>query len=441
MNGVKWYPKLTHSDDHKALLDHDFFEAKTLIIMNEINHCYSKFRTFREFAHFFKNIHDVNNWCFHEVVPGYLPQKPYFDIDVTDVTQKENVENAIDQLIIIIKNLLPQIKDNDILVFNSNGENKISYHLIIDRWCFLDYRNNKAFSEKVINLLPENFRSFFDMGLYTSVHNFRVFNNHKVGNSRLKIIDKKTTWIYPIKAKFTEFEIFMNILGGSLISNSSYCNLLPNFYIPDNKRYNVYDITLSDDEIDIILDKCREFEKTNILPYKVKHIKGLLIELERTAPSFCKICQRTHESQHPFITLSLYNGDIKWYCRRSIKDEGIYVGNIIKVQENYETVNIFLTENEECGKRDDYDNTLSLKESISSSNTSSKSTKEPNCEDMIKYSFSTKINSMYIEEEIKLKKIRSKQSLDYENPIANVNNTKNKTKEIDYDHFMKSISI
>ena len=339
MNDVKWYKKLTHSDESKALLDYDTFESKTLIVMQEVSHMYAKFRTFRQFSHFFKNV-TSDYKCFHEVIPGFLPQKPHFDIDVKDVSQFDNVNKAIELLIINIKQLLPEVRDRDILIFNSNGEDKISYHIIIDRWCFLDFRHNKAFTDKVVKLLPENYQQFFDVNIHTSLHNLRMFNNHKVASNRVKILDKKSTWIYDIKDNYTEFETFMNILGASLISNASYCNLLAPQYIPNNKKYDITDISLSDEEIDIILEKCQIYEKTDILPYKVDHVKGLLIELKRTAPSFCKVCKSVHENQNPFITVSLNTGDIKLYCRRSVNNEGSYVGNIISTINNMGNVNL-----------------------------------------------------------------------------------------------------
>jgi len=186
-NVVNWYTKLTHSEEGRALLDYNNFESKTLVVAKEYirkvdskedlkvdtkedlkvdtkedlkvdtkSSCiYAKFRSFREFAHYFKSV-SYNNKCFHEVIPGFLPQKPYFDIDVEDISQYDNVNEAIKCLLFIIKEMLPQIGDRDILIFNSNGETKLSYHIVIDRWCFLDYRNNKAFVEKVLNLLSEN---------------------------------------------------------------------------------------------------------------------------------------------------------------------------------------------------------------------------------------------------------------------------------------------
>lgn len=327
MNGVKWYNKLTHSDTFTALLDCDFFEIKSLIVMMEETHSYAKFNSFREFAHFFKRIQPIHR-CYHEVISGSLPQKVFFDIDVKNVEEHESVKLAILSIISVVRHLLPQIKAKDILVFNSNGIDKLSYHIIVDRWCFVDYQNNRAFFDQVMSMLPEKYRNYCDGGLYTSLHNFRIFNNHKSGSERVKILDSLSTWIYDIKEKFNEFETFMNILGASLISNTSYCKLLPNFYIPIDKFYNENDIVLNDDELNLVIEHCKYFEKSQVLPYKIKHAKGTLLELERTQPSFCKICQRSHENQHPFITISVSSGDIKWYCRRKRDSEG-YVGILI----------------------------------------------------------------------------------------------------------------
>ena len=449
MSVVKWYNKLTHSEEGKALLDYDNFESKTLVVTKEyiqtyiiesiekkeISHIYAKFRTFREFAHYFKNI-PYNHKCFHEVIPGFLPQKPYFDIDVEDISQYDNVNDAIKCLLIAVKEMLPQIKDRDILVFNSNGENKISYHIVIDRWCFLDYRNNKAFVDKVLELLPENYRKFFDIGIYTSLHNFRMFNNHKINSDRVKILDEKSTWIYEIKDKFTEFENFMNILGASLISNASCCNLLPNFYIPNNRKYNITDICLSDDEVDIILECCQKFEKSKVLPYKVVHVKGLLIELKRTAPSFCKVCQRTHENQNPYLTVSFSNGDIKLYCRRSVNNEGIFVGNIIKhniVEEQKKITGVFVEEEDNI-----FDENILYEVVKSSSNPSSRK-ESVNYDDMAKIiSDNSKMDLPPLEE--KIKKVRKKKDSFIDSEFEYISPPpKNKTKNVDLNYLLEII--
>ena len=52
-----------------------------------------------------------------------------------------------------IKEVIPQIADTDILVFNSHGETKLSYHIIIDNWCFFSKEENRGFFDENVALI------------------------------------------------------------------------------------------------------------------------------------------------------------------------------------------------------------------------------------------------------------------------------------------------
>ena len=59
----------------------------------------------------------------------------------------------------------------------------------------------------------------------------------------------------------------------------------------------------------------------NLLPDKdaftIRRITGNLIELTRHRSTYCGVCQRTHDNENPYLTISGYNKAVYFNCRRS----------------------------------------------------------------------------------------------------------------------------
>lgn len=487
--GVKWFHYLKGSErpdgvKKRALLDVVEPEMKTLIVCQEVNIRYfAKFTTYLDYARYVKKeVRDVNH-CFYELIFGDLPQKPYFDCEclrkrsdgialeealklegvpllnatVGDTSHasgkheleltEEEADAAILTLIKCIQKVCPCIRDEDIFVFASHGPNKLSYHVIVDNWCFPNANENRAFHDKVMEIYPERYRGLVDHSMYKSIQQLRTYLSHKFQSERTKRLSKLSTWV-PILPHTDDDHAFIQILGGSLVSNASYCKLLPSFKLAEKAKavYNGVDVRLEAKDIDAIFELARTcgeeprrsvsqleedvkvttqkyqeasaaykktrkvYEKIKMdsnvasahaklgsslvreslsqkvaleeakiaadlafdkkvqaktrldmvikaledakadalktpeqraaealqkkdlyegdFPFKLSDIKGSLVLLKRYTPSYCKMCDRVHENENPYLVVAGYNRDIYFYCRRADKGRRLYLGSL-----------------------------------------------------------------------------------------------------------------
>lgn len=256
---------------------------------------------------------------FFEVILGNRAQKPYFDIDINDssITEREGLE-LIDCL---KKSILAdeRVAESDILVFSSHGKTKLSYHVIIDNWCLPDYNSNKTYCNRIISRIPDSYhmKRFMDPTMYKSIQQLRIFGCTKVLKSendspRFKILDKCELDCYDKDYRFK----FIGTLMSSLITNTSSCRILEytapvqKVWVGDNEDLSVEEIKIVEN-LPFILDGT----------FEILDVKGRLVPLKRKAPSFCILCQRTHENENPYLTISNDSTKIYIHCRRSVNDK------------------------------------------------------------------------------------------------------------------------
>jgi hypothetical protein len=371
MDRQRWFTFLKPQDRpdgavKPALLDMEVPEAKTLIVCQEIkNRHFAKFQNYLEYAtYFLKHCQDMNR-CFYELIFAELPQKPYFDLDiplprpegkcvlvsealkmdgvprlqkVEQVPQKvpekplftlspKEAEEAVIRLEETIRKVCPQIKPSDIMRFSSHGPKKRSYHVVVDNWCFPDSNDNRCFHNTVMALFPEKWRDAIDHTMYKSTQQFRIYLCHKYQSDRVKILDKLSTWRPPVKSENND-HAFVQILGASLINNSSYCRLLPSFkpLEPAKTPYSGEEMELQTSEIEKVVELGGDFFKS--FPFKLKSVKGGMIMLNRTRPASCDICKRVHDNEHAYMTVSGSQRHVYFYCRRADKKDRVHVGSL-----------------------------------------------------------------------------------------------------------------
>ena len=336
---VRWYPLLRKPEGKETpyLMEYSSPEPKTLVVCqqlkvgNDVVRHFAKFNNYIDFARY--NLLDVklSHRCFYEVIFGEMPQKPYFDLDIKlecpevksqDLCLSEEESGQLcKQVVEGILKVIP-VNPSDIMIFTSHSKEKHSYHIVVDNWCFPDYRENKAFSLEVIQLVSPKFRPFIDSSMYKSLQQFRILGSHKWESERIKILDSSSLWKPPIQAENSD-HLFILQLSGSLVSNVSYCSLLPSFsHLVPQKPTFVFDATdLTPNEVEKCLNfcaKCGNFKHFSDpgFPYRFQETKGHLILLKRISRSFCRVCNRIHESENPFLTISGVNRDVFFNCRR-----------------------------------------------------------------------------------------------------------------------------
>lgn len=321
----RWWPRLT-ADKENGLLKHQTPPTDSLVVcLHRPNpddpsnpaakplHVFSIFSPLYTFGNEMLKI-DQDERCFFEVILGNRPQKPYFDIDIGDPKIKES--QGLDLINELKKAILvdDRITEEDILVFSSHGKDKLSYHVIVNNWCLPDYNSNKTYCSRIIARMPDSYpmKRFMDDTMYKSIQQLRIFGNTKVGKDRFKILDK-----HPLSVTDKDYRFqFMTILLNSLVSNAGSCRILE-YTIPIQKVWTGSNEDLTLDEIRVVENLPFILDGT----FEILDVKGRLIPLKRKAPSFCLLCQRTHENENPYLTFSNDSNKIYIHCRRSSEDK------------------------------------------------------------------------------------------------------------------------
>ncbi len=127
-----------------------------------------------------------------ETVEGHKHQKPRFDIDIkpevlTTIFRPEDILNdLIYNIINYSKELDYDILFKDILLYESHGKEKYSYHVVINNWYHIDHIEAKLFYRGVVNRMKQDTATFVDPAVYSSLQEFRILDNCKSGTTRFK---------------------------------------------------------------------------------------------------------------------------------------------------------------------------------------------------------------------------------------------------------------
>lgn len=352
----RWYYKLTsknssNENNIKALLDDFSLDtiSKSLVICftpsekilnkrsNRPLYIYTLFNSYIEYFKYIQNF-EVSERSFYEVIFGELPQKPHFDIDlntesVSKLYPNENIDTISD---ILIESLIKSCEDvlsefnisldltKDLLIYTSHGENKRSFHVVINNKCHSNNKEAKEFynivTDKIKTYTNGKYIEFIDKSVYSSRQLFRMVGCQKQGTNRIKVFNetfwyqnKQYTHIYNEDVSDINIKK-LNIIYESLISYTSSCIFIP---IIQNKEIKEIKENLNSDLINYCIKLLHN--KIRDCPFSVRKVYGNLILLKRLAPSKCPVCKKLepHEHENPFIFI--IDNKIYWNCRRSNK--------------------------------------------------------------------------------------------------------------------------
>lgn len=352
----KWYFKLVHTDSIKSLMDYykmeDILESLVIaytpppkfynehyekirekIFLSELsntndsdriielknkynertNRVYSVFRDYFEFKKYIRNF-EQQDLCFHEIIPGEARQKMRFDLDIksSNLSYGEKVKDELlNACYITMKDLcgIQLILHQDVLIFTSHSNEKISYHIIIDNYYFRDNIECKKFYDYAMTMVSD--KSLIDHAVYNSMQSFRIVNCTKINQLRFKIFNDQFSFNGEIiNHEFTVKGIYSNlILSHSLISYIHDCNMVKIKVLLQKEYINYGDLS------DYVIQQIEE--KMSNGNFKITGIEGNLVNLVKIETYFCEICKRNHESENPFLVVE--NEVVFWCCRRARK--------------------------------------------------------------------------------------------------------------------------
>jgi hypothetical protein len=274
---------------------------------------------------------------YHEVVFDFRNQKMRFDIDIkkkrmmNDVVI-ENIEFPEVQKFLdcLIENIIrvyseigyQLIPEKHILVFSSHGEEKWSFHIIIDGF----YCENCHEAAELFRMITDKMEhiDWLDASIYNPNHSLRMLLSSK--NGRTKKLEKK--WMFKDKEIVFEYsetprnEKHQTVLEfeRSFISLTENCFPIPCMVKKDLSKSVKFDTNVDNDVLDY---SYRLFVSLYGKVFGYERSVGSLVLLKRLEPSGCPICERTHEVENGFLWIKPVEGngmttnEIYFDCRRS----------------------------------------------------------------------------------------------------------------------------
>ena len=331
--GHHWYNTILSYDKGTGVLDkytrselRKKFTVCGITVDNK--RLFGVFDSFLDYLLFIKKI-DTKRRCYFEVMFGDFPCKPYFDIDIKNISELSStfkqscIEAIVQSIIQVFLNVLRITLDiaKDIRIYTSHGPAKYSFHVIVNNYCLANAVQARAFFDKVVEITDKKYTKYMDDSIYSSLQQFRLLGCRKLNTERVKILTEKITinnttydLINSEKAESSEHQVVID-MQESLVNFTTGCISLPLLILP--KIYTpAPDIT--DKMAQQALDACEKY--LNIkwddpdCSFSFRDNKEGKINLNRNHPSFCKICERTHEHE----TAYLFVRDNRMYfrCRR-----------------------------------------------------------------------------------------------------------------------------
>lgn len=371
INGKKWYYLLKTKKYSENKITNGLFSEhprdtlrnKLLISWSyqdssndKVSRLFTVFKSYVEFGIYQSKI-PIHKRCFYELILGEFRQKPHFDIDISlnDVILNDyqnNMDKMMESSDLVINDLVKSIEtvlknvevrinfDKDVLIFSSHGENKKSYHVVINNYCHSNNTEAKAFYNKVIEEMNPKYTSWIDSAVYSSIQQFRIVGSQKIGSSRIKRFNAKYHCDdLDIIHKFQEepdsddHETIL-MLEESLVSFVSSCSTLPAFEnVAEDKVKNYSEtIDVTEEEAKIALSLIASAGNITvdnpIFPYKLDAINGPIVILKRTKPSKCKICCRIHHNENPYLLITGDERCVYFCCRRNTNGKKLYLGKL-----------------------------------------------------------------------------------------------------------------
>lgn len=300
--------------------------------------------------------------------PSYIGKRAYqmvkaYMYNISDIERPKNLSN-------IELNL-----EEDVLIFQSHGEEKRSFHVVICNYFHLNNKDAKDFYTKVIRYMKK-YKCFVDPAVYSGKQQFRMLGSTKRKAKRYKTL--MTEFYYSgqcitHKYKYNTLRGKIRLLEKSLVSICYDCYEIPSIndhacgddmndesYIPKTRTFKLktgpkYITEYKDKDLMSVLNK--EFGKG---VFKLKGRVDTNILLERLKPSYCGVCDRKHEKENPYLKI-MSNGTIFFNCRRTLDNRSTTLKNKLTVKAvqcddedlELDNRNNNMFPDEDCGGSDD----------------------------------------------------------------------------------------
>lgn len=236
------------------------------------------------------------NSSYNEIIINNI-NKLYFDIEYED-----NNINISDFILFLNTEILIGFDEKiNIHIATASKPNKLSYHIVCDVLCSLDYNITISliYNKKYYNIC--------DTAIYAINKSLRMINTPKISH-KLQWIEHRPFKIIS-NSKFADFlfsytENINNELKQPYIYNNEFIHTLWNC----EKWINNFDLNKT-------MNILNNFLKSNNITFAIKQIKYNYFHILTLQIFNCPICNRPHESDNLFC--SIYNNILNIGCYRN----------------------------------------------------------------------------------------------------------------------------
>lgn len=288
-----------------------FFADGGVIVRRENPNRFLAFASEAEFWRFHDSVPEADR-CFHEHVPGHLPQRFAVDLDMTEAGL-ESLECSLfrrddaagDKAAAVLKHVIEKVCDvlmmefagdnifpepEDMAVYSSSGPAdegggfKHSFHVIYPDYALASARDTKHVARIVHERLEPAITAarLFDMAVYSYGGDLRVPGSHKAGSARTK-------------AALQLPERYLNQRVLVRPPRDSVKVLRPIAGEPGEAR----DASLLSDDVRAILAFLGE--RGIMDGFSFKESRGSSLFFDRTRPTTCRLCAVRHERANSLI--------------------------------------------------------------------------------------------------------------------------------------------
>ena len=333
------------------------------------------------FLELFRNVKEEHRTFYEMILTKIEYCKMYFDLDFENdeiLKAKPTLEKLTEEIF----NKL-NIPSSKIIILtahgiNSKGCNKESYHLIIQDHLFKVEDRIKIFNFVTKDIDLKQYP--IDNSVYANNQNFRMIWNSKKGDKRFLKFENNYRGIYYTHEGSDEELFYKTLLTNDqnpsllypkdfskesdkrsarnnlkkdyvnkLLKSCNVTNTLNDF--TDNKQSTnkgEVNIDIKNEEVREALSLLSREQKS---AFQFDKVQNNFIILRRIQPSHCKVCDRIHENQHPYIRINNI-GEVLLNCRRNDKCESL--GSINRNTDIFEkpsTPSIQITEKLPCASK------------------------------------------------------------------------------------------
>jgi hypothetical protein len=326
MTSSVWYNKLVpepHKDQRGkgALLEKE--QAGGFVVAREAGagagagrkqwRQFARFASPDEFYRYQTGVPDQER-CFYELIFGSRPQRFYLDLDLErdkaagacfEGLAAELFEATIAALLEVYAGLGAALEPRDCLVYQSHGPDKFSFHILPGGYYLGSNVEAKAVFDLVRARVPEHLRDFVDTTVYKPHQELRLLGSHKLGSSRVK---RRVPAFF-----FRGAEVRGADYGGDALDefrDSLVGTTLGTRRLDVGERaapaaLNPAAAALSDaippEVVGAVMNLMAEATKEESLPFVLKGQSAPFILLQRVRPSRCRLCERVHEHENPYL--------------------------------------------------------------------------------------------------------------------------------------------